>query len=350
MNTVNEESKSSAIKTLAIIGFIAAVVAGLWITVQVIKLIPSAFTSLASIADSLYGGKSGLMVETEKDVVNSGEPLRLSWSPMRREGSYVMNYACVEGISAETRTEGGEVVRFDCEEGVAFASGVFKGEERVLEVVFTSEKQRFTDVPFTITFFEQGENEEALYTKDGLVTVVNATISQAGVVAGAAVATPKPNPVVTKPTTVATPKPTPTKPTVIKTLPVTTTGYTTSNPNGFVDLQMTYIGIGEMSGNTFTSKASLEAGENSALRFSVKNIGTKTSGNWSYDLDFPGESDDEFNSNSQAPLLPQERIVVTLRFTATDNDGSEFVKGEVTGGNDSKKANNSFSKKIEIKD
>lgn len=349
MNTVNEESKSSAIKTLAIIGFIAAVVLGLWITVQVIKLLPAGFSSLASLADSIYGGGTSLEVEAEKDVVNSGEPLRLVYMPVRKDGSYVFSYRCVDGIAAEMRNVDGNIVRFGCDEEIVVASGKLPNVEQNLEIMFTSEKQRFTDVPYMIAFFKS-DSDETLYEKSGVVTIVNATIPQGGVVAGATVDDVKPTPVVTKPAPTVKPSSTTEKLPYTKTVPATATSYQTSNPNGFVDLQMTYIGIGEMSGNTFKSKASLEAGEQSALQFSVKNIGTKTSGNWSYDLDFPGEGDDDFSSNSQAPLLPGERMVVTLHFTAIDNDGSASVKGEVKGGNDSKKGNNSFSKRIEIKD
>lgn len=41
-------------KTLAIVGFIAVVAFGVWLAVQIVSLVPNAFSSLASIADSVH--------------------------------------------------------------------------------------------------------------------------------------------------------------------------------------------------------------------------------------------------------------------------------------------------------
>ncbi|MFM2374291.1 MAG: hypothetical protein RLZZ234_286 [Candidatus Parcubacteria bacterium] len=342
MNTVNQESKTSAIKTLAILGFIAAIVAGLWLTVQVVRHIPSAFSSLASIANSLYGTDKGLGVTTEKDVVNSGESVRMSYTPARAEGDYTLTYRCVEGIAAETRNESGDIVRFDCNDDITISSGRLVGEQ-VLDVMFTSEKRRFSDVPYTLAFFKDGADEATLETS-GVVTVVNATIPEGATKPSTVVAeepTPSAKPVPSptpKPVAVA-PKPAAPTPTYIKKVPVTTTAYPVSNPNGFTDLEVSII-----SANT------IEVGEDAVVQIAVKNIGTKTSKGWSFDVAYPGLGDDSYTSKSQAPLLPGERAITTIRFTTTDNDGVETITAKVNTSGDTKIKNNNVSKQVTIRD
>lgn len=345
MNTVNQESKSGAIKTLAIIGFIVAVVAGLWITVQVVRFIPTAFSSLASIADSLYGEGSTLSFTTEKDVVNSGESLRLIFVPVRTDGSYVFSYRCVDGITAETRNSEGEIVRFDCDEEIEVASGKLSRGEQTIEVNFISEKGRFSDVPFTFAFYK-ADAEDPSYEQNGVVTIVNASIPQTGIVVRKPdESKPTPKPIVTTP--VAS-KPAGTAPVLYKKVAVSSTGFPVSNPNGFTDLEIIFLGVGEYKNGKFESEASLEADNASALQFAVKNIGTKTSSDWSVDAKFPGDDEDSFSSKMQSSLLPGERAIMTIRFTTEDNTGTEKVSAKVTSKNDSKSSNNSFSQSVKV--
>jgi hypothetical protein len=338
MSTVTPEQKSSAIKTLAIIGFIAAIVAGLWISVQIVRHIPSAFSSLASIADSLYGNPKSMQIAAESDVVNSGEAYRFTFTPMRGEGSYAFTYTCVEGIAAETRDASGAIVRIACDEEVDIASGRLIGTQGA-EVLFTSEKQRFTDVPFTLAFYTDGA-DEASNSTNGMVTVVNASIPERGAVAGAEDTKPEVVSKPTTPTTPAAPAPKPLTPgtTYVKKVPVTTTAYPTSNPKGMTDLELTLV-----------TPSTMDAGSDETLQVIVKNIGTKTSEDWKISLDYPA-MDDSFMSKSQEPLLPGERATMTIRFTATDDEGTDSVKARVLTSRDANTTNNSVTKTVKIKD
>ncbi len=339
MNNVTEENKTSAIKTLAIIGFIAAIVAGLWITVQVVRYIPNAFTSLASIADSIYGTPKDIEIAAEKDVVNSGESFRFTFKPMRGEGNYVFSYRCVDGISAETRDISGEIVRVACDEEVEIASGRLLGAQGA-EILFTSEKKRFSDVPFTLAFYEDGADDAASFTTN-IVTVVNATIPEGTGVATTATSTkPTVKPTVTTPVVVTKPT-TPSKPvtTYVKKVPVTTTSFPVSNPNGNTDLDVTLV-----------IPSTMDAGEDESIQVIVKNVGTKTSKDWKVEVSYPAEGDSTFTSKSQAPLLPGERATMTIRFTATDDEGTKTVKAKATTQNDSKTSNNSVSKSVKVQD
>jgi len=356
MNNVTEESKSYAIKSLAILGFIAAIIAGLWITVQLIQYIPTAFESLASIADSIYGGSNQLSYKAEKDVVNSGESLRLTYMPVRGSGAYQFSYRCVDGVSAETRNADGAIVRFDCEKNVTIASGKVPNEEQIAEIMFSSEKGRFSDVPFTFSFVRDG-SDKVTYEKNGMVTVVNATIPNTGF----ATRTPAPQPttvakpVVTKPVistpVVVAPQHTPVKTTPVvihKKVPVTVASYPASNPNGYTDLVISFVGAGRLVNGVVVPATSITSGDQAGLVFSVKNTGTKTSAVWSVHATFPGDEATSFTTDQQAPLLPGERATMTIRFTAGTAGDAKIVRANVVSTNESDFSNNSFENTVRI--
>ena len=343
-NNVSEESKTAAIKTLAIIGFIAAVLLGLWIAINVIQFLPTAFKNLASIADGLYGRGSAFSITTEKAILNAGEPFKIQWTNVSKDGEYTISYQCANGVSVEARANDGTIVSLACGKALTIPQGNLENGKETLELMLKSEKQRFTDVLFTVAFYPDAA-DTALYEKNIAITVVNATIPQGGVPQGGI--TPKPtdnNPTSTKP--VAT-KPTTNKPTGYYTVPVTTTTYPISNPNGYTDLDVKLIGVGTISNGVFHAKSTLDTNDEVALQFSVKNIGTKTSSNWTYKVTFP-TNDGTYTSSHQSPLLPQERAITTIRFTTDDKTGTETARVGVTGGNDSKSGNNTASKSVKI--
>lgn len=346
MNTVNEEQKNAAIKWFAIIGFVVAVIIGVWLVVKVVSYLPTAFSSLASIIESM-NGKDSFSVETEKDIVNSKDPVRITFTSVREDGSYLFSYECTDGVTAEVR-KNSAWVKVSCDTPIELMPGNIVDGREVVDVTFFTEKQRFTDVTYTIGFIPT-DAEVTTMEKTGVVTIVNAGIPQSQTSTN----TPDDEVVVPKPTT---PTNTGTKPTtgtpttgVIKTVPVVTTSFPESNPNGFVDLEVVYLGVGELSGSRFTPKTTLDADERGAVQFQVKNIGTKTSTDWKFEADIPTTGDDSYTSKSQKELRPGERAIITLGFTELE-EGTEHIKVEVTGGNDSKKNNNSFSRSIRIND
>lgn len=349
-NNVTPESKTAAIKTLAIIGFIAAIILGLWIAVQVIQYLPTAFKNLASIADGLYGRGSSFVLTTEKENINSGEPFKIYWTNVTKDGEFTFSYACANGLSAEVRDSSGAIVSLACGKTITLEQGNLENGKEFLEVMLKAEKQRFTDVLFTIAFYPDSE-VVPLYEKNISVTVLNATIPQGGMTQGNTSTTSKPvvvkpiptKPVVSKPVTSKNP----TGPTGYYTVPVKTTAYPVSNPNGHADLEVRLIGVGTISNGVFHAKSSIEKNDDAAMQFSVKNIGTKTSSDWSYKVSFPSD-DSTYTSGKQASLLPQERATMTIRFNTDDKSGTETAKVTVSGGNDSRIGNNSDSKSVRI--
>lgn len=338
MNQVSEENKEALTKVLAILGFLAIVILGVWLAVKIVSIIPSAFSSLASIADVVYNYSPNqkLEVATDESVINGGESFTIAWTDMRKEGIYAFSYECADGVSVDIR-QNGEI------KSVACNTPTELGNVTSLEVRIASEKSRFVDVPYTITFTDKNSTEASADARS-TVTIVNASIPAAGI---AIEEEPKETP------RTSAPAPTPTKtktPTYVAGTPTTVTKYVyvtpVSDPKGKIDLQVTFLGVGTLSGKTFTPKSSIDSDDQGALQFEVKNIGTKTSEDWSYEAQLP--SDITYKSPDQKALKPNERAVITLGFSGISDEGSEKISVEVTAEDDVKNSNNEFEKTIKI--
>ncbi len=344
-----QNSRTAAIKTLAIIGFFVLIALLIWFLIQGLRMVPGAFSSLANIAESIqnYRPTKELTLATEKSVVVAGESFRISWTDLEKKGTYEFTYTCTDGITLQVRGVENELITIPCTEKLSLPEDV-----NGLFVTVTSATQRFVDVPFMVTF--KDATDETARESHAKVTVVNATIPLA-VNTGTGTATstdaePETPVVVVKP--VVMPKPTTSgtgsqgaaavtaKPTVQQTF---VSYYPVSDPNGFVDLKVSYLGVGEMNGNTFIPKSSFDRSERNGLKFEVKNIGTKTSGTWTFKTTLP--SGQEYESSPQVALKPNERVEFTLgfNFDAGDDDSKVTVKSTVYTKEDSKESNNSFS-------
>jgi hypothetical protein len=338
-NQVTEEQKSNLTKVLAILGFIAIIILLVWFAVKLVSNAPNAFFSLASIADSVYNFNSSedsLNVETEKNVVNAGEAFTISWEKVRTAGTYTFSYTCTEGISIELRDENGAIRALSCD------TPLVVNDTESLNLRVASEKNRFTDIAYILTFTPDSQSREEVQEVNSL-TVVNATLPTlsetdevaleedaddtitdepaTGVVAGETVTTPPP---VTVPTYTEE---------IIYEIP-------TSDPNGTIDLQVTFVGVGVEQNNTFVPAGTIEVGQKGAIRFEVKNIGSKTSEDWDFVANLP--SDITYRSDTLKPLKPNERAVFTLGFTGISETGTESFSVTVNAENDLQKRNNSF--------
>lgn len=345
-NEVSNESKESAIKTLAIIGFIAVIIFGVWLSVQIVRVIPTAFTSLASIADVVYENRpiETLTVSTDKSIVNAGESVNISWTDVERRGTYGITFACAEGVSVDMRRASESMSSIVCGEKIELSD-----DTNALDVIVHSEKRRFIDVPFTVSF-TQNATDETLFEKNGSVTVVNATIPQSVDVAidtdtddtseTPGDDTPADTDTTATPGGSTTPQPTPeVRETVITRIP-------TSDPNGFVDLKVTYLGVGSLDGNDFNPSATIDTDERGAMRFEVRNIGSKTSEEWTFDALLP--SGVTFESGEQTGLKPNERATITLGFDTFGATGMRDIGADVDVDEDIDTSNNDFDWAVRV--
>lgn len=351
-------TRETFVRLFAIVGLFVLAGFLVWLLVQGIRFFPTAFSSLASIAETVedYGTEQELLLELEKTIVNSGDTVTLNWTDMG-SGTYTFAYTCVPGTSLKIKGEGSELRDMSCLESLTLphdATGLF--------LSVTGEEQRFSDIPFSLVYTsEQGDTVK----KDGRITVVNATVgshtgSQTSTTTPTTPASPNPVPTLPvppvvnpKPTTeVATPvAPKPTTPTPPLPRPVTTTHTVSyipvSNPQGFTDLRTTYLGVGAFVNGSFVPKATFDLDDTAALRFEVKNGGTKTSDTFTYTLTLPGGM--TYTSGTQEPLKPNEKATYTVNFEIDDlKAGNTTVKVEVDTPRDTTPTNNDFSWSVKV--
>jgi len=152
----------------------------------------------------------------------------------------------------------------------------------------------------------------------------------------------------TSPVATSTPSTTPSKPVTPQYRTVATYVVPTSNPNGYTDLEVSLVAVGEMTNDErFIPGTSLETNELGAMQFRVKNIGTKTSSNWHFVADLP--NGDEFKSIVQQPLKPGEMTTLTVSFATDRKDGIHRFGVDVYGNSDINTANNGFTATVNIR-
>lgn len=328
---VSEESKLSAIKTLAIIGFIATAIVLVWLAVVIVRFIPEGFSSLASLMESVSAPGRELNISVNRTIVNVDDSVTVSWEKTGVSGVYGFSYSCANGVAGSMIMSGGSTALIACDSWVALPSTVTSAE-----FVFSSTQSRFADIKLAVRFTPENGGKTGITESIG-VTLVNESVSEGGIVV-------TPEPAAPATTTPATPEPKPA--TTTPAIPVSPV----SNPNGYTDLKISYVGVGDYNAatRTFTPKSSLENDGRRALRFEVVNIGTKTSGTWSYSATLPTEKGETYRADTQSSLLPGERSIVTVLFDPREKTGNATVRAEVSGGNDTRTSNNDFSRTVNI--
>lgn len=325
-------------KTLAVLGFIVLIIFAVWLAVQIVKLTPSTFSSLANLLESTQKGREAqneLVIESDDSVINSKEAFAIKWSDLKRDGAYTLMYECADDVTLSIRV-GGEIIPMNCGETFVLPKETFSVDASLI-----SEKERFVDVVYRVAFIKDSESEAA-FEAEKTVTVVNATVPNGDTVAKNDDEEKADDTKKEEPKTVATSTP--------KTTPTTTYKYAytkpVSNPNGYTDLSTKFIGIGIVKNGNFTAYEKLDAGEEGAMQFAVKNIGTKTSGAWTYKIALPDGTD--ITSKAQAPLQPNEQATLTVIFPDAGKDGTRKIEVFVSG--DTSTNNNHFEAIFEVVD
>ncbi len=351
------KGKEGILKVLAIGGFIGLIIIIAWLGIQLISFMPSAFTSLASLADSVYNYKPvEIVVVSNTSVANSGESFTLSWNKPKQDGTFTFTYKCTEGVSVELRSKLDEIETVTCDQPYDI------GAVDTIDLSVNSERNRFTEIPYTLAFIPSKSDDPAA-TTDKTITVVNAMISPVAVGATTTpevitpdpepevVVTPTPNPKPVTPTPTPTPTPAPTTPKPVTPKPVTVStpiyGIPVSNPNGFTDVGTRILAVGTLTSNDrFTAANVIDNDEQGAIQFEIKNFGTKTSNSFTYTVSLPNGT--EYKSSSQSGLKPNERSVVTIGFETNDMTGVESIEVEVTLNGDTNRNNNQFKSNVSI--
>lgn len=342
-------TERTLVQLLAIVGLFTLFALLAWLTVQALRHSPSAFMSLANIAETVgnYGKDTELVLTLERNIVNSGDTVTLTWTKMG-EGTYTFTHSCEHKTTLSVRTDEDAPRALSCNEILTLprdAHGLF--------LTAVTETQRFSDVTFTVTFTPLNGKLKDTHSAEGTLTIINVTAPQKENMAlenGTSKITPTSTPEVSsiQPEVAKIPTHTPTVPTPKLSIPSGTTQVASpiislipkSYENGFTDLRIAYQGVGIMKNGAFVPQATWSKGDTVALRFEVKNIGTKVSSDWTYALTLPGNS---YMSEKQSPLMPNERAILTAQFSFDDVKGkSTIVEGRVSTKGDTNTSNNQF--------
>lgn len=350
MDIISENQKKDRIlKSLAVGGFVGLIILIAWISVRLVSYAPTAITSLASLADSVYNYKPPeLVVVASKNIINSEENATISWNVPAQTGTFAFSFDCIEGVAFDARTTDGDIKNLTCN------TNYNVGSVSAIDVIVYSEKNRFSDVPYTISFIPSAADTPSAI-KSATLTVVNPSISPI-------VTTTEPEPIATvtpviatvdtirAETVVATATPVAVKPKPI--VPVYTQQYIytvpVSNPNGYTDLGTKFIATGGMTNeNIFQSTGVIRQDTKGAIQFEVKNFGTRTSGGWSFTAILPNDS--TYTSPIQAALKPNERAVITVGFVSPTTTGIKPFSVSLKLSDDSQILNNAFSAVVSVK-
>lgn len=345
MKDESKNKKDGVLKSLAIIGFVGIIIIISWLSIQLVNVMPNAFSSLASLAEGLNqqsfkeeveGEVKPLLVTSNTTLVNTGESINLSWETVPNQGSYTFSYTCTEGVSIDILDVNNGLRNITCD------TNYNVGNSDSISITVESEKKRFENIEYSIAFLATNDTTPRAEGSASF-TVINSSIQD--VIASneetesESVVEETEEKETSEPTTEVVEPTTPTyNQEFVYTIP-------TSDPNGRTDLSTKFLATGKIVGNTFFPEA-LVQDENGALQFEVKNYGTKTSGKWTYTLSLPGGGN--YSSTEQSPLKPNERALITIGFPTTDSSSYTFV-GKVTEATDKNTINNQFSQTVSIK-
>ncbi len=331
----------------------AVIILGVWLAVQIVSLMPQAFTSLASIADGVYNanGTPELTVSTDNSSVMSGDSFMINWTSIPGSGAYTFMYTCTDGVAVTITENTGSPTLVPCNDSVTLGNKMTS-----LEVMIDSERERMSDVEYAIAYFRQGEAEPVTISSNS-ITVINPSIPDGDTVAidesteGEDESEDTPKPEVAGESTEVDPEPEPEvstplppAPTVIETVVMETP---VSDPNGRTDLAVRLVAVGHLASNgNFIPRANVDNDARGAFQFEVRNIGTKTSTAWDFKAMLT--SGTEYDAPAQTPLKPQERVLFTLGYDNVGENGINLIGVTVRGGSDVNSTNNSFTWAVSV--
>jgi len=353
---MKDKKTSSIFKSLAIVGFGAIIILISWLSIQMVNLMPNAFNSLASLSNTLNEETGEIISQNDEpdnisivsssNVINSNEAVDLTWDPNDARGTYTFSFECEDGVSLSTIDESTGIRAISCDTSYNI------GDVSSLTLVAESEKDRFSNIKYTIGFLATNDTEPRAIGNSSF-TVVNTLVNDIAIEDNeeteelvvevteddSELTVAEEESEVNSNPSNPTQDTTPTTPTFeqefVYTIP-------TSDPSGRTDLSTRYLFAGEISGNRFIPGA-IQQNNDGAIQFEVKNFGTKTSEEWTYSMTLPNGG--SFDSEEQNPLKPNERAVITLGFPTDDSNNFTF-EVNIDEDTDRNSTNNEFEQRV----
>ncbi|USN88092.1 MAG: hypothetical protein H6779_01435 [Candidatus Nomurabacteria bacterium] len=345
------DSKKGAQKLIMAAGLIAIIVFFAWSAVQIVKIFPTAVSSLASLADNVYNYREGdkkqtISATSDRSIMNSGESLEVWWENTKTSGTYTFNYECKDGVAIDIKTTDKEFVSLSC--GSSYDLGLVDR----LEMQVDSEKARFAEIAYTISYIKNNSSEpDSSQTKS--ISVLNTNIAETESITDTDTQSENENkpeeapsdtttePTETKETVSTQPKP------VIPTETVYTYAIPVSDPNGSTDLVVSDLKIGvENNTDTFIETNSIIQDIPGVIKFTVHNIGNKTSNTWVFEVELPGNV--TYKSDDQDPLKPNERAIITINFPAVNEIGKDSISIQTFTRSDANITNNYLNESVTV--
>ena len=341
MNDVSKNKKDSILKSLAIAGFVGIIILISWLSIQFVSIVPEAFSSLASLIEGLNQHQEAALEENDMtqfnvtsnaSIVNAGGSVVISWETTKVPGSYTFSYECLEGVAIDIANDDGL-------QSIACDTNYNLGNTDSLSLTIDSEKERFIDINYTVSFLATNDTEPRASATASL-TVINDQINSVFVSDNVNETEIVEEEVIDEVETVV--GTTPGEEIVYEQKFVYT--IPTSDPNGITDLGTKFLNTGKIIGNVFIA-GKLKQDDNGAVQFEVKNFGTKTSEEWTFSVSLPDGGN--YTSTEQKPLKPNERAVLTIGFPATDDTRHTF-EVEIEESTDVNSLNNKFEKAVTL--
>lgn len=115
------------------------------------------------------------------------------------------------------------------------------------------------------------------------------------------------------------------------------------------DLAIKIIDTGIFQSGKFVSRSRINDRDTAAIQFEVTNLGTVTSGTWSYEIDFKDRAYKDEQSKTLSGLYPGEKRIYTAWFDVIDNKDIDLTVSIMPDGNDARSSNNKDDKTIDVR-
>ena len=338
MNEVNPETKSTVAKILTLIGFVAMIVLTVYLVVRVVNMVPDRLANLTEPdpTDNETETEAGLTITADKYLIGLDEPVTISWSGPIDDGIYTFTAECDEGVILSRETADNptpllchQVIGLDGETGITLTA--LESETEVSEVYY-------------VIGLLDPSNGDLVLESESYFTITNPTINTNQAEENPPVLSQEPE----TPDIEIEPSRPSTETATEQPVYTTVYGLPVSDPNGLVDLTASHFVAGYLTAEqNFLRSQAIDNDFRGAIRFMVKNIGTKTSDEWHFVATLP--SGQEVTSKRE-PLKPNEEATITLGFTPGNHLGNKTVSVRVYSQADFNQNNNHFIWSVPIVD
>lgn len=290
------------ITLLAVAGILAVIAA---LGMGILELASRGSQNVSDITTglgNLFGREERIVLTAEESTINAGDEVEVGLEHRNRdsenEGAYSIEFECEEGVSVSMDGE-----EAPCNEAIDL------GEELPASLLLSiaTTESRYTDLPIVVRF----DGSEAEVESDTLVTVVNTDIDST-------VTTGEEEQEEETPEESEGESEEEAAPTYVT---VKRYGGRYSDPNGTADLHVSIDAVGIDRNDDFRSRERVDEDDRAAVAFTVTNTGTKETGAWFFSAILPTGEPYYFQSDTQASLLPGDRIEFILAFDDIEGRG-----------------------------